>query len=78
MVGGGTEARVQAPHEGNCLELEEKHLRLRVKQLISGNLWNENQTVHAAAICTPVRDTGPLEGIVARSWSLRKCGAILK
>ena len=38
LVGGGTEARVQAPHEGNCLESEEKHLRLRVKQLICGNL----------------------------------------
>ena len=37
-VGGGTEARVKAPDQGNCLELEEKYLRLRVKQLICGSL----------------------------------------
>ena len=33
--------------------------------------WNENQTVLAAAIHTLDRDTGPLEGIVAGSWSLQ-------
>ena len=32
--------------------------------------WNENQTVLAAAIHTPDRNTGPLEGAVAGSWSL--------
>ena len=32
--------------------------------------WNENQTVLATAIHTPDRDTGPLEGAVAGSWSL--------
>ena len=32
--------------------------------------WNENQTVLATAIRTPDRDTGPLEGAVAGSWSL--------
>ena len=32
--------------------------------------WNENQTVLAAAIHTPDRDAGPLEGAVAGSWSL--------
>ena len=32
--------------------------------------WNENQTVLAAAIHTPNRDTGLLEGAVAGSWSL--------
>ena len=32
--------------------------------------WNENQTVLAAAICTLDRNTGPLEGTVAGSWSL--------
>ena len=32
--------------------------------------WNENQTVLAAAIHTPDRDTGPLEGTAAGSWSL--------
>ena len=32
--------------------------------------WNENQTVLAAAIHTPDRDGGPLEGAAAGSWSL--------
>ena len=32
--------------------------------------WNENQTVLAAAIPTPDRDTSPLEGVAAGSWSL--------
>ena len=31
--------------------------------------WNENQTVLAAAIHTLDRDTYPLEGTVAGSWS---------
>ena len=37
-VGGGTEAGVPSPQRGNCLESEEKHLRLRVKHLICGRL----------------------------------------
>ena len=36
--GRGTEAGVPSPHLGNCLESEEKQLRLRVKQLICGGL----------------------------------------
>ena len=32
--------------------------------------WNENQTFLAAAIHTPDRDAGPLEGTEAGSWSL--------
>ena len=32
--------------------------------------WNENQTVLATAIQTLDRDTDPLEGAVAQSWSL--------
>ena len=32
--------------------------------------WDEHQTVFATAICTPDRDTGPLEGAVAGNWSL--------
>ena len=32
--------------------------------------WNENQTVLAAAIHTPDRNAGPLEGALAGSWSL--------
>ena len=44
-------------------ESEEKHLRLRVKQLICGrlNVWSENQTVLAIAIRTPDRDMDLLE-----------------
>ena len=32
--------------------------------------WNENHTVLAAAIYTPDRDGGTLEGAAAGSWSL--------
>ena len=32
--------------------------------------WNENQTVLAAAIHTPDKNAGPLEGTGAGSWSL--------
>ena len=32
--------------------------------------WNENQTVLAAATCTPDRDAGALEGTAAGSGSL--------
>ena len=32
--------------------------------------WNENQTVLAAAIHTPDRDAGLLEGAAARGWNL--------
>ena len=37
-AGRGTEAEVQSPHWGNLSESKEKHLRLRVKQLICGSL----------------------------------------
>ena len=36
-AGGGTEAGVRSPHQGNCLS-QEKYLRLRVKQLTCGSL----------------------------------------
>ena len=32
--------------------------------------WNENQTLCAAAICTPGRDAGPLETVAAGNWSV--------
>jgi len=38
LVGGGTEAGVRFPTLGQVSESEEKHLRLRVKQLICGSL----------------------------------------
>ena len=37
-AGEGTEAGVQPPHRGQLSESEEKHLRLRMKQLICGSL----------------------------------------
>jgi len=37
-VGGGTEAGGLIPTSGQLSESEEKHLRLRVKQLICGSL----------------------------------------
>ena len=37
-VGGGTESEGPIPTEGQLSESEEKHLRLRVKQLICGSL----------------------------------------
>ena len=37
-AGGGTEAGVRIPTSGQLSESEEKHLRLRVKQLICGSL----------------------------------------
>ena len=49
-------------------ESEEKHLRLRVKQLISGGLNGMRMAVLATAIHTLDKDAGPLE--VAGSWSL--------
>ena len=38
LAGGGTEAGGPIPTSGQLSESEEKHLRLRVKQLICGSL----------------------------------------
>ena len=38
LVGGGTEAGLKIPILGQLSESEEKHLRLRVKQLAYGSL----------------------------------------
>ena len=70
-VGGGTEAGVQSPHQGNCLESEEKHLKAETETAdLWQPKWNENQTVLVTAIHTLDRDSGPLEGTEAGSWSL--------
>ena len=47
-------------------------MRLRVKQLICGNLNGVRitQTILAATLCTSYSDTGPLEAAVAESWSV--------
>ena len=49
---------------------EEKHLRLKVKQIICDSLnWMRiTQTILSTAIQTPDRD--PLEGIAAGTWSI--------
>ena len=70
-MGGETEAGVQSPHQGNCLESEEKHLKAETETAdLWQPKWNENQTVLATAIYTPNRHAGPLEGAAARSWNL--------
>ena len=58
------------PRSGQLSESEEKHLR----QSERADLWqpkcNGNQTVLASDIHTRDRDTGPLAGTEAGSWSL--------
>ena len=62
-VGGGTEAGVQSPHQGNCLESEDKHLKAESETAdLWQPKWNENRTVLATAIHTTDRNTGPLDG----------------
>ena len=59
------------PHSGAIV-------RVRVERFKAGSetadlwqpKWNENQTVLAAAIHTPDRDTSSLKGTTAGSWSL--------
>ena len=55
---------------GQLSESEEKHLRLSKTADLWQPKWNENQTVLAAAIHTPDRDTSSLKGTTAGSWSL--------
>ena len=56
------------PHIGAILS------KRRKAESETGDLWqpkrNKNQTVLAAAIHTLDRETGPLEGAAAGSWSL--------
>ena len=70
LAGGGTEAGVQSPQRGNCLSQRRNIKAERQTADLWQPKWNENQTVLAAAICAPDRDTGPLEGTTAGSWSL--------
>ena len=58
------------PCMGQLSESEEKHLRLRVKQLICGSLngMRIRQSL-VAAIHNPDRDADLLEGAAAGSWS---------
>ena len=62
-MGGGTEAGSD-PNIGAIVSVREEIADLWQSK------WNEDQTVLAAAIHTPDRDEGPLEGAAAGSWSL--------
>ena len=70
LAGGGTEAGVQSPQRGNCLSQRRNIKAERETADLWQPKWNENQTVLAAAIRTPDRDTGHLDGATAGSWSL--------
>ena len=63
-VGEGTEAVVRSPHWGNCLSQMTTFKAGSETADLWQPKWNENQTVLAAAIHTPDRDAGPLEGAV--------------
>ena len=67
-MGRGTEAGLKIPILGQKSESEEKHLRLSRKQLICSSL--NGMRILATAIHTLDRDSGPLEGAAAGSWSL--------
>ena len=73
MVGGGTKAEVQIAILGQLFRTKGKHLRLTVKQLIHDSLngIRITQTIFAAAINTPDRGGGSLEGTAAGSWSVQ-------
>ena len=62
-TGRGTEAG------GNCLGQRRNNAESETVDLWEPK-WNENQTVLATAIHTLDRDTSPLEGAAAGSWSL--------
>ena len=71
LAGGGTEAGVRSPH--GAIEPEEKHLRLRGKQLICGSL---NGMRIRQSLPQPYLDTHRSPGRCS-SWELefRDCGA---
>ena len=69
-VGGETEAGVRSLQRGKCLSQRRNIKAESEKADLWQPKWNENQAVLAAAIHTPVRETGPLEGAAVGSWSL--------
>ena len=67
LAGGGTEGGVGSPQRGNSLS-QRRNIKAESETAdLWQPKWNENQTVFAAAIHTPDRNTGPLEGIVTGS-----------
>ena len=70
LVGGGIEAEVWSPHQGNCVSWRRNTEGWEGNSYPWEPKWNENQTVLAAGKHTPDRDAGPLEDAAAGSWSL--------
>ena len=68
-AGGGTEAGVRSPPQGNCLVKGETFKDESETADLWQPKWNENQTVLATAKHTQGRDAGPLEGAATGSWS---------
>ena len=68
LAGGGTEAGVQSLH-GAIVWVRGETFKAETADLWQPK-WNEHQTVLTAAVHIPDRDTGPLEGAAAGSWSL--------
>ena len=71
LGGGENGSRGPIPTSGQLSESEDKHLRLRVKQLICGSLngMRIRQSLQQPYI-PPGRNAGLLEGAEAGSWSL--------
>ena len=68
-AGGVTEAGVN-PHIGTIVWVKGETVKAESETAdLWQPKWHENQTVLATAIYTPDRGTGPLEGVVAGSWS---------
>ena len=70
LAGGGTETG-SSPHIGPVVWVRGETFKAeRETADLWQPKWNENQIVLAAAIQTPDRDAGPLEGATVGSWSL--------
>ena len=67
-VGGGTEAGGLIPTSGQLSESEEKHLRLRVKQLICGSL--NGMRIRQSLLQPYIPRTG-----MQVSWKVQQLGA---
>ena len=71
LVGGGTEAgRGPVPTEGQLSESEEKHLRLRVKQLICASL--NGMRIRQSLLQPYIPQTGTLV-----FWKVQQLGAVV-
>ena len=71
LGGWGNWRKGLIPTLGQLSESEEETLKAESKTAdLWQPKWNENQTVLAAAIHTPDRDTSSLKGTTAGSWSL--------